>query len=70
MVKLDTSGRGGAANAPIALKQETGREANAKLAQGDFSFPDVAVERHAEVLAFRHRIPLTHARVFAEAVRP
>lgn len=65
----DHSGHGGAANAPDALKQ-AGREANAKLAQGDFSFPDIAVERRAEVLAFRHRIPLTHARVFAEAVRP
>jgi hypothetical protein len=65
----ERSGRGSVADAPTASRV-FGREAVATLAQGELHFPDAGLERHAEVLARRHRIPVTHARIVVEAVRP
>lgn len=66
----ERSGRGSVADAPTASKV-VGREATVTLAQGECRFLDVdGLELHAEVLARRHRIFLSHARVYAQAVRP
>jgi hypothetical protein len=69
-MRSETVRRGGVCRAPDAL-EIVGREASNKLAQGECRFLDVdGLELHAEVLARRHRIFLSHARVYAQAVRP
>jgi hypothetical protein len=70
-MQLDPSGLGGAGTAPAASQQFSSLAAEVfQIAQGACEFQDAGHVRLANVLALRHRIPLSHARVFAEAVRP
>ena len=70
-MQRDPSGLGGAGTAPSASQTVSCLAAEAvQIAQGACEFQDAGHVRLANVLALRHRIPLSHARVFAEAVRP
>lgn len=70
-MQLDPSGLGGAGTAPAASQTVSSLAAEAQeIAQGACEFQDSGHARLAHVLALRHRILLSHARVLAEAVKP
>jgi hypothetical protein len=70
-MQLRTSGLGGDCNAPAASLQFSSLAAESfPITQMAHDFQDDSHAQLARVLALRHRILLSHARVFAEAVKP
>jgi hypothetical protein len=70
-MQLDPSGLGGVGAAPTASQQFPRMAAESSpITQIAHDFQDDIHAQLARVLALRHGILLSHARVFAEAVRP
>jgi hypothetical protein len=71
MRQLETSGLGGVGAAPAASQQNSSLAAEAfQIAQGACEFQDDIHAQLARVLALRHGILLSHARVIATELRP
>lgn len=67
----DRDGRGCVGGAPGTLVSFSSGEAeNPRLPQAAMAHQGADIGWLADTLARRHLIPLSHARVFAEAVRP
>ena len=70
-MQLETSGLGGAGTAPAASQTVSSLAAESfPITQMAHEFQDSGHVRLANVLALRHRILLSHARVIAMELRP